>query len=76
MLRFMAVTAALAISLTAVAATQPSAPALTARLTAAEIAARSVAARGGLEAWGRIESMAWTGRVEGGSPVPMPFCSR
>ena len=74
MLRFMAVTAALAISLTAIAATPPSAPpAPAARLTAAEIVARSVAARGGLEAWGRIESMAWTGRVEGGSPVPMPF---
>jgi hypothetical protein len=42
-------------------------------LTAAQIVERNVAARGGLEEWRRIEAMAWVGRVEGGSPAPMPF---
>ena len=42
-------------------------------LTAAQIVEKSVAARGGLEAWRKVEAMAWAGRVEGGSPVPMPF---
>jgi hypothetical protein len=42
-------------------------------LTAAQIIEKNVAARGGLEAWRKVEAMAWVGRVEGGSPVPMPF---
>jgi hypothetical protein len=42
-------------------------------LTAAQILAKNAAARGGLEAWRKVEAMAWAGRVEGGSPVPMPF---
>ncbi len=42
-------------------------------LAAEQIVERNVAARGGLEAWRKVEAMAWTGRVEGGSPVPMPF---
>jgi hypothetical protein len=42
-------------------------------LTAAQIVEKNVAARGGLEAWRKIEAMTWAGRVEGGSPIPMPF---
>jgi hypothetical protein len=33
-------------------------------LTAAQVVERNAAARGGVEAWRKIESMAWTGRVE------------
>jgi outer membrane lipoprotein-sorting protein len=36
-------------------------------LTATQIVERNAAARGGLEAWRRVESMAWTGRVESAS---------
>jgi hypothetical protein len=43
-------------------------------LTAAQVVERNAAARGGLEAWRRIETMAWAGRVEsasrGGPKVP------
>ncbi|HEY6098246.1 MAG TPA: hypothetical protein VIW03_02380, partial [Anaeromyxobacter sp.] len=42
-------------------------------LTAAQIVERNVAARGGLGAWHQVQAMAWKGRVEGGSPTPMPF---
>lgn len=36
----------------------------TARLSADEIAAKNVAARGGLEAWRKVETMMWNGRIE------------
>ncbi len=36
-------------------------------LTAEQIVARNVAARGGLEAWRRIQNMVWTGRMIGTS---------
>jgi outer membrane lipoprotein-sorting protein len=36
-------------------------------LTAAQIVERNAAARGGVEAWRKIETMAWTGRVESAS---------
>lgn len=43
-------------------------------LTAAQIVERNAVARGGLEAWRKVETMAWTGRVEsanrGGRRVP------
>ena len=44
-------------------------------LSAAEIVARNVAARGGLEAWRKVETMVWTGRLESSrTPAPsMPF---
>lgn len=42
-------------------------------LTAEQIVERNVAARGGLEAWRKVRTMAWVGRVEGGAPTPMPF---
>jgi hypothetical protein len=35
--------------------------------TAAEVIARNVAARGGLESWHKIESMAWLGYIEHGT---------
>jgi hypothetical protein len=39
--------------------------------SAAEIVARSVAARGGLEAWRKVETMVWSGHVESvHAPVP------
>ncbi len=34
------------------------------KLSASEIVARSVAARGGLEAWRKVQTMVWTGRIE------------
>jgi hypothetical protein len=46
-----------------------------AELSAAQIVARNVAARGGLEAWRKVESMVWTGHLESThTPTPsMPF---
>src|SRR5215472_8687504 len=35
--------------------------------TAEEVIARNVAARGGLESWRKIESMAWLGYIEHGA---------
>ena len=63
------------ISVSAAAAALNTLPAAPPQLSAAEIVARNVAARGGLEAWRRIETMVWTGRVEGarGSASAMPF---
>jgi hypothetical protein len=50
-------------------------PASAPELTAAQIVAKNVAARGGLEAWRRIQTMVWVGRVESpNAPTPsMPF---
>jgi len=45
-------------------------------LTAAQILEKNLAARGGLEAWRNVRTMAWAGRVEGGAPVPMPFLAQ
>jgi hypothetical protein len=44
-------------------------------LSAAEIVARSVAARGGLDAWRKVETMVWTGHIESvRAPLPsLPF---
>jgi hypothetical protein len=44
-------------------------------LTADQIVEKNVAARGGLEAWRSIQTMAWTGHIETGNPpgTPMPF---
>jgi len=42
-------------------------------LSAAQVVERNAAARGGREAWRKIETMAWSGRVEGGSPAPLSF---
>jgi hypothetical protein len=44
-------------------------------LTAAQIVEKNVAARGGLDAWRKVETMVWTGHMEGGGiPVPtLPF---
>ena len=39
-------------------------PATAPTLTAAQVVERNAAARGGLEAWRKIETMAWSGRVE------------
>jgi hypothetical protein len=40
------------------------APAVAAELTAAQIVEKNVAARGGLEAWRKIQTMAWVGHIE------------
>jgi outer membrane lipoprotein-sorting protein len=41
------------------------------KLSAAEIVARNVAARGGLDAWRKVETMVWIGHIESPrSPVP------
>jgi hypothetical protein len=44
-------------------------------LSAAQIVEKNVAARGGLEAWRKIQTMTWTGHVENGSAAGrgMPF---
>ena len=46
-----------------------------AALTAQQIAEKNVAARGGLEAWRKIQTMAWVGHMESqNAPMPnMPF---
>jgi hypothetical protein len=58
----------------ALAATAPR-PARAASLSAEEIVARNVAARGGLEAWRKIETMVWSGHLESAhTPAPsLPF---
>ena len=44
-------------------------------LTAAEIVEKNMAARGGVEAWRRIQTMVWVGKVgnAAGATPPMPF---
>jgi hypothetical protein len=42
-----------------------------AELSATEIVARNVAARGGLEAWRKVETMVWMGHIES-AHAPMP----
>jgi len=42
-----------------------------AELSAAEIVAKSVAARGGLDAWRKVETMVWVGHIES-AHAPMP----
>ena len=46
-----------------------------AELAAADVVAKNVAARGGLDAWRKVRTMAWMGRVESAhAPAPsMPF---
>jgi hypothetical protein len=61
-------------SLTAARETAP----LESKLTAAEIADRNVAARGGLQAWRAVQTMSYTGKMAAGGnrraalPMPMP----
>src|SRR5882724_2490094 len=62
-----------ALAASAAAAAFAAEPATAQTLTAAQVLERNAAARGGLEAWRKIETMAWTGRVEGanrGGRVP------
>jgi len=42
-----------------------------AKLSAAEIVAKNVAARGGLDAWRKVETMAWIGHIES-AHAPLP----
>jgi outer membrane lipoprotein-sorting protein len=46
-----------------------------AALTAAQIVEKNAEARGGLEAWRKIDAMVWSGHIETGSPVAplIPF---
>jgi hypothetical protein len=44
------------------------------QLTAEQIAQKNVAARGGLEAWPKVQTMAWAGHMEGAS-ASMPGMS-
>ena len=50
-------------------------PPKAAELTVAQIAEKNIAARGGLEAWRKVETMVWVGHMEstGGSLPPVPF---
>jgi hypothetical protein len=50
-------------------------PATAAALDAAQIVERNIAARGGLEAWRKVEAMTWRGHVQAspGSGPPLPF---
>src|SRR5258705_4651824 len=45
------------------------------KLSAAEIVAKNVAARGGLDAWRKVDTMSWIGHIESAhAPAPrMPF---
>jgi len=75
-IRSIASIALLACAVSASAATAPPAPAGTsAALSAEQIVERNVAARGGLQAWRKVETMAWIGHVQGDadSSPPMPF---
>lgn len=57
-------------------ATTPQKPLVaTPDVTAAQVIARNVAARGGLEAWRKVETMAWIGHVDssGDPAAAMPF---
>ncbi len=61
--------AAIAVALVAVSLAARHAPA--AELSAAEIVARNAAARGGLEAWRKVETMVWSGHIESAhAPAP------
>ena len=64
-----------ALAASAAAAPLADEPATAQTLTAAQILERNAAARGGLEAWRKIETMAWTGRVESANRAGrrMPF---
>jgi len=57
--------AAWTLAASAAAAAFAAEPATAQTLTAAQVVERNAAARGGLEAWRKIDTMAWTGRVEG-----------
>jgi hypothetical protein len=76
-MRWIIVTAALAASTTAAALAAESAAAP--ELTAQQIVEKNIAARGGLEAWRKIETMIWVGHMErtgerAGAPMPaIPF---
>jgi outer membrane lipoprotein-sorting protein len=61
MKRFVACSLAAAAAAAAVLADEPAAAPM---LTAAQVVERNAAARGGLEAWRKIETMAWAGHVE------------
>jgi outer membrane lipoprotein-sorting protein len=66
--------AAWGLALSAAAATFASGPAAAQALTAAQIVERNAAARGGREAWRKVETMTWTGHVEGANRGPrVPF---
>ncbi len=73
-LRFALVTFAAACSLTA-RADSPSSAAAPADPAVTEIIDKNVAARGGLEAWRKVQTMAWTGHMESAhAPVSsVPF---
>jgi hypothetical protein len=66
---------ALALVVGLVAAPAASGCARTGRLSATEVVARNVAARGGPDAWRKVETMVWTGHIESAhAPAPsMPF---
>jgi len=60
-----------AIAIGLVAAALAAGPAQAAEPTATEILAQNVAARGGLEAWRKIETMVWVGQIDSArAPVP------
>jgi hypothetical protein len=62
----------------AAAVTAPAPVAATADLTAAQIVEKNVAARGGLDAWRKVQTMVWVGHVESpdASAPRMPFVLR
>jgi hypothetical protein len=61
--------AAWALAASAAAAAFAAEPATAQTLTAAQVVERNAAARGGMEAWRKIETMAWIGRVESANRV-------
>lgn len=63
------VAATIAVGLVAVLLTKG--PVSAAELSATEIVAKNVAARGGLDAWRKVETMVWIGHIES-AHAPMP----
>src|SRR6266478_9901717 len=59
----------IAVGLAALALAGGCAPA--AKLSAADIVAKNVAARGGLDAWRKVETMVWIGHIES-AHTPLP----
>jgi outer membrane lipoprotein-sorting protein len=72
LMRWIACALAATVTAGAAAAVDPGATPRVAELTAAQIVEKNVAARGGLEAWRKIQTMVWLGHMQSEhAPVPV-----